>query len=171
MTAENRAHVSCGAPRVSQPPAGRVSRLRPSPRAVASDFRGRYNHKRIGTRRFPRTVSLIHDAVLTFGLVIERSWSIGSGESRSGPTRPREPLRSQAKRTLALPWVRRPWLHRHMGVPASVAASDPGPTVAAAKPLRIALVAPVWLTVPPLGYGGTERVVEHAGRATHGSRP
>jgi glycosyltransferase involved in cell wall biosynthesis len=26
-------------------------------------------------------------------------------------------------------------------------------------PLRIALVAPVWLPVPPLGYGGTERVV------------
>ncbi|HUO49272.1 MAG TPA: glycosyltransferase family 4 protein [Acidimicrobiales bacterium] len=27
--------------------------------------------------------------------------------------------------------------------------------------MRIALIAPVWLPVPPLGYGGTERIVSH----------
>lgn len=33
------------------------------------------------------------------------------------------------------------------------------PMTTSGSPLRIALVAPPWLPVPPLGYGGTERVI------------
>ncbi|HVA03552.1 MAG TPA: glycosyltransferase family 4 protein [Acidimicrobiales bacterium] len=46
-----------------------------------------------------------------------------------------------------------------MAVSASDAAPAAAPTGARSRSLRIALIAPVWLTVPPLGYGGTERVV------------
>jgi len=45
----------------------------------------------------------------------------------------------------------------------AVSEGDTGPVSVPAgmshRSLRIALVAPVWVTVPPLGYGGTERVV------------
>lgn len=46
-----------------------------------------------------------------------------------------------------------------MAVSDADVAPVPTPSGGGRRHLRIALVAPVWLTVPPLGYGGTERVV------------
>ncbi len=42
--------------------------------------------------------------------------------------------------------------------------NDPAPVLSRPRPtrssrLRIGVVAPAWLPVPPIGYGGTERVV------------
>ena len=44
-------------------------------------------------------------------------------------------------------------------------------TSAASRPLRVGLIAPPWLPVPPVGYGGIETIVDVLAQRSRRSRP
>ena len=100
----------------------------------------------------------------------DRAWT-GAGERRRGPhghairsrRAPRAPRRRGLERA-GRQWVRAQLTSFERvatGHPSIASAAAPAPLVGYNPPMKIAQIAPPWITVPPAGYGGTEWVVKH----------